>query len=187
MKGIVFVLFSQMVEEKMGLAALDRLLTTVSPGSGGAYTIADSYADKELSDLLGALSDQSGTPAGDLLRMFGAYCLPEFEHHYPAFFRHDTAKAFLESIHGVIHVEVKKLYPDAQLPSIAYEDPASDRLVMIYRSGRRLCRFAEGLIEACGTRFGTRIEWTHPRCLHNGDDHCRFELVFRPAAGGAGA
>jgi len=45
----------------------------------------------------------------------------------------------------LIHVEVKKLYKDAQLPEFNYEDHIDDKLTMIYRSPRKLCFLSEGL------------------------------------------
>jgi hypothetical protein len=138
MKGIIFTEFSQLVEESWGLETWERLLDEVNPPSGGAYTSADTYPDAELFSLVGALSKIVKTPVPDLVRAFGAYLLPHLARRDPSFLKDKTAKQFLQSVHDVIHVEVKKLYPEAVLPTFSYEDPAPDRLVMLYRSGRKL-------------------------------------------------
>lgn len=178
MKGIIFTEFNQLVEETWGLETWEHLLDEVAPPCGGAYTAGDTYPDDELFALVGALSKRTQTPVAGLVRAFGAYLLPHLARLYPGFFKVKTAKQFLRSVHAIIHVEVKKLYPEAVLPTITYEDPADDRLVMLYRSPRKLCPLAEGLIDGSAKHFRTSIQWAHPRCLLKGDDHCRLDLRF---------
>ncbi|MEZ4981720.1 MAG: heme NO-binding domain-containing protein [Saprospiraceae bacterium] len=54
---------------------------------------------------------------------------------------------FLASIDSVIHVEVYKLYPEAQLPKFEIIEHTPERLEMNYSSGRKMASFAFGLIE----------------------------------------
>ena len=46
---------------------------------------------------------------------------------------------------------------------------------MRYRSERRMCAFAEGLIEGAAEHFGERATIAQPQCMHRGDDHCVLE------------
>lgn len=95
------------------------------------------------------------------------------------FFKKDmTLKEFLKSIDGTIHVEVEKLYPDETLPTISYEEPAAKQLVMLYRSHRRLCHFAIGLIQGAAQHFKKRITIKQTHCMLKKDDHCRLEITF---------
>ena len=183
MKGIIFTEFNQLVEDTWGLETWEKLLDDVNPPSGGAYTSGDTYPDAELFSLVGAPSKTVKTPVPDLVRAFGAYLTPRLVKRYPVFVKNKTPKQFLQSVHDVIHVEVKKLYPEAVLPTFTYENPGKDRLVMIYRSQRKLCALAEGLIEGTAKHFGVAIDLEHPRCLHKGDDHCRLELHFGGSRG----
>jgi predicted hydrocarbon binding protein len=178
MKGIIFRLLNQMVEDRLGLEVWTKILEKVNPHSGGVYTTAGTYPDEELLSLVGELSQVSGKPAEQLVYAFGEYMLPQLAKAYPGFFEGMAPKPFLLSIHDVIHVEVKKLYPDADLPTIEYENPAADRLVMKYQSPRKLCRLAEGLIDGTAKHFDTKIRRKQTKCLLQGDDHCRFELSF---------
>jgi len=116
MKGIVYTLFSQLVEEKFGIEVWDEILDDVKPESEGVYTSTDSYDNQELFALVGALSKKTGVDVPDLVRAFGQFSLGEFARRYPVFFENTNAKAFLKSIHDVIHVEVKKLYPMQNCP-----------------------------------------------------------------------
>lgn len=69
-----------------------------------------------------------------LLRTFGHYKFNTFVKGYPVFFSDKNhAFEFLESIDNHIHVEERKLYPDAVLPS--FESEVNDKgMKMIYRS-----------------------------------------------------
>jgi predicted hydrocarbon binding protein len=51
---------------------------------------------------------------------------------------------------------------------------------MEYRSERRLCAFAEGLLHGAADHYGERIEIERPACLKRGDDRC--VLAVTPVA-----
>lgn len=178
MKGIVYTLFNDLVEEKFGLEVWDELLQRCAPESGGIYTASATYGDDELLGMVATLSEITGAPVPTLVSAFGEYSMQVFGQQFPMLFENRDAKSLLLSVHDVIHVEVKKLYPGALPPMFEYEDPAPDQLVMKYHSPRKLCAFAEGLIIGTGKHYGVEIQQTHTLCMHRGDDHCRFELQF---------
>ncbi len=178
MKGIVFNVLEDMVESSLGLEAWDEILSATALSSGGSYTASATYDDEELLAIVGALSTKTGLPPERLVHDFGVHLLGAFAERYPMFFADVTVKQFLQNVGGIIHDEIRKLHPGAGVPDIGYEDPAPDRLVMLYRSPRRMCTLAEGLIRGSSGHFGVGIELTHPRCLHRGDDHCRLEILF---------
>ena len=180
MKGVVFNVFNQLVEEKFGLPTWDKILTTVNPESEGVYTAGGSYDDKELFSLVGELSKHSGVAVEQLVRGFGQYMFRQLATLYPVFFQPGmTLKEFLLSVDSVIHVEVRKLYPGASLPEFTYEDLGKDRLLMKYRSKKKLCVLAEGLIKGASLYFETPIEQIQTKCMHKGDDHCCFDIQFK--------
>jgi hypothetical protein len=178
MKGIVFTTLGQMIEEQMGMDEWNRLVEYSELPSGGAYTAADNYDDAELNTLVAGLAQMTGTPAPGLIRHFGKYALGQFARLYPALFRNHDARSFLKNVHRVIHQEVRKLYPNAELPDFEYQEPDASTLVMRYASPRKLCHFAEGMIDGTADYFGEDIDIEHSSCMHNGDDHCRLELRF---------
>ncbi len=180
MKGIVFTLFNELVENQFGLVVWDKLLETVNPASEGIYTAGETYPDEELFALVQALSDHTQIPAPDLVRAFGVFMFPHLSERYPGFVTDQSSlKVFLKTVHDVIHVEVKKLFPEAGLPVIEYQDPSDKALVMLYRSPRKLCHLSEGLITGASKHFKTEVTIAHPICMHKGSDHCRLELTFK--------
>lgn len=146
MKGIVFTEFVEMVEEKFGLPMVDTLFENTKLASGGAYTAVGTYPHTELVALVVSLSGETEISTSALVRTFGQHMAGRFSALFPAFFDVPNAFAFLESVDQHIHVEVKKLYPDAELPRILCERDG-DNLEVIYESQRGLANFAQGLIE----------------------------------------
>ncbi|MCA9084388.1 MAG: heme NO-binding domain-containing protein [Planctomycetaceae bacterium] len=177
MKGIVFTLFNELVERSFGLETWDRLLQ--QSGEDGIYTAAATYPDQSMLSMVTALAKQTSVPAGQLVRTFGEYMLSGFVRQYPTFFPDGmTARQLLLSVDSIIHVEVKKLFPDAVLPKFTYECPSDDRLIMTYQSQRRLCSLAEGLIDGTARHFGQEIQRVQTCCMNDGAEFCRFELTF---------
>jgi len=49
---------------------------------------------------------------------------------------------------------------------------------MEYRSSRRLCAFAEGLLLGAGDHFGQTLAIDQRECLKRGDDRCLITIDF---------
>ncbi|MFQ5863999.1 MAG: heme NO-binding domain-containing protein [bacterium] len=159
MKGIVFTEFFEMVEDTFGPETADTIIEASDLPSGGAYTAVGTYNYNEMVQLVVQLSKATGISVSDLLRTFGKHLFGRFFVGYPHFFNGvATAFSFLESIEEIIHSEVRKLYPDAELPTFEFDTSEQGRLSMIYSSERGLADLAEGLILGCIDHFGERIE-----------------------------
>ena len=187
MKGVVFNLLNDLVEEQYGMDAWDDLIEETAPASQGVYTSVEVYADQELLAYVAAISRHTGADESEVVQLFGRYMLGRFAEMHPEFFAGHTLKSFLKSVHDVIHVEVRKLHPDVVLPEFTYEDPADDQLIMHYHSPRALCHLAEGLIDGASTHFDTPVTIEHPVCMHNGADHCDLHLTIGRAGNSPGA
>lgn len=183
MKGMVFTEFLELVEDRMGLAMVDRIIVDAKLPNDGAYTSVGTYDHGELVRLVVALSAATGTPVPDLLRLFGEHLFQRFSVAYPDFFaRANGTFEFLCRIEDVIHTEVRKLYPDAELPSFAYEEPAAGELVLLYSSPRGFGDLAEGLLHGCIAHFKepcrlTRIDLPPVA----GNQQIRFHLIREAA------
>lgn len=155
MKGIVFTEFLEFVAARYGDDVVDDLIEATDLPSGGAYTAVGTYDHQEMVALCSALSRRTGEPADELTRRFGARLSDSFALHHPDFFsRSGEFFDFLESIEAHIHKEVRKLYPDAELPSFRVHARSERQLVLDYRSPRRMSALAEGLIAGSAPRFG---------------------------------
>jgi hypothetical protein len=177
MKGIVFNLLEEAVSRDYGEGVWDELLEAA--GVEGAYTSLGSYPDENLMGLVGAASSALDMPAQDVVRWFGLNAMPLLASRYPQFFEpHESARSFVLTLNSIIHPEVRKLYPGADVPVFDYDTSSEDVLVMGYASRRRMCAFAEGLIEGAAAHYGERAVIQQPRCMTRGDDRCVLEISF---------
>jgi len=158
MKGIVFTEFLEMVEGCFSADLVDDIIDDARLPSDGAYTAVGTYDHGEMVALLIALSQRTGVPASDWLLRFGQYLFGRFVDFYPAFFEGVTDPfIFMSGVDAVIHAEVLKLYPDAELPHFSVEHHDSSKLILVYDSRRHLEDLAEGLIRGCISHFGEDI------------------------------
>ena len=158
MKGVIFTEFMEMVENTFSMDMVDDIIDDAQPASGGAYTAVGTYDHQEMVNLVVALSRRSGIAVPELLKAFGSYLFGRFVINYPAFFvnKHD-ALDFLMDIEDIIHPEVLKLYPDAELPRFDVDRESPNRLTLVYRSQRHFEDVADGLIQGCIQHFGGAI------------------------------
>lgn len=158
MKGIVFSELNDMVDEVFGPDMMDDVLDECDLDSGGAYTSVGTYDHGEMLKLVTVLSEKSGIPVPDLVFKYGQYLFSQFGEFKPEFFKGVTnAFDFLESVDGHIHVEVRKLYHDAELPEFITERTDKNTLVMTYRSKRPFADLAAGMIQGCIDHFKENI------------------------------
>jgi hypothetical protein len=158
MKGIVFTEFLEMVEDKFSPETADKIIEASDLPSGGAYSSVGAYDHGEIVQLVVKLSEESGLAVPDLIRTFGEHLFGRFHEGYPHFFEGvDNAFDFLDSVEGHIHVEVLKLYPDAELPTLDTSFLGDNKMELIYRSARKFSDLAEGLIIGCAKHYGETL------------------------------
>lgn len=177
MKGIVFNLLERVTADAHGEAAWDDILAAA--GLDGAYTSLGSYPDQHLTRLVGAASDALETPPDEVVRWFGRSALPLLASSYPAFFEpHHHTRDFLLTLNDIIHPEVRKLYPGADVPDFEMVVADDGGLRIGYGSHRKMCAFAEGLIEGAAAHYGEQVSISQPQCMNRGDETCDLELSF---------
>ena len=156
---MVFLEFLTMVENQFGLDMVDELIDATNPASGGAYTKVGSYPMSELVAMVVELSNRLNTPVPELLKAYGHYLFEKLAEGHPHILDEVTDPIdFLESIERHIHVEVRKLYPDANPPTFRVERLNQDVLQMDYISDRHLEDLAEGLARGCLDYFNVVAE-----------------------------
>lgn len=185
MKGIIFNLLEEVVTSHIGEEVWDRILEDA--GAEGAYTSLGNYPDEEFVALIAALSRHSGKTDRDALKWFGELAMTFLARRYPEFFTPPRSmRAFLLSLNDVIHAEVRKLYPGAEVPVFEFETPAGaaahDTLIMHYRSKRRMCPLAEGFIAGASDHFQEQVAVSQSSCMLDGAPECVFVCRFQKQA-----
>ncbi len=178
MKGIVFTTFNDMIEQKIGIEMWEDLLEQVKSESQGIYTAVEDFPDEELLEMVSLLSEKTGTPLPDLIQAFGQYLFHTLAMKHSIFVEAEKDLFdFLKSIEGVIHKEVMKLYPDPKLPTIDWKQENEKELTLLYKSPRKLCHLADGLIRGAAEQYETPITLTHDQCMHDGHEQCTFVVT----------
>lgn len=147
MKGIVFTEFLELVESKFGLETVDDIIFNSNLESNGVYTAVGTYPASEMFQLLEQLSDRTKISKNDLLLVYGEHFFSVIERNYPQFLKmYDDPIMMLASIESHIHVEVQKIYPNAELPTFEVLDKTKNSIELLYKSSRAMHYFGMGLI-----------------------------------------
>lgn len=159
MKGIVFTELLDMVESTFDANLVDDTLNECTLESGGAYTAVGTYDHRELLQIVTKLSEKTNLSVKDLIHKYAHHLFVRFSQIMPQFFEKPTNSfEFLETVHDTIHVEVKKLYPDAALPHFETKRMSDDIMVMIYKSKCPFADLAHGLIEGCAQYYNEHLQ-----------------------------
>ncbi len=181
MKGVVFKLLEEVVSAEYGEQTWDTLLDTC--GLDGVYTSLGSYPDEHVFKLVTAASEALKVSPQEILRWFGRKSMPALAQQYPVFF--DTQKStrpFLISLNSIIHPEVRKVYPGADVPVFDFDVDTSGAMLMGYNSRRKLCALAQGFVEGAAEHFREDITFEHLKCMHHDDPKCLFRISFADRA-----
>jgi predicted hydrocarbon binding protein len=182
MKGIVFNVLEEVVTDEFGLATWDRLLQDSS--ASGVYTSLASYDDDEMGRIVQAAAHALGKTDADILRWYGERFIPKMYQRYPEFFTtFGDTRTFLGALNRIIHPEVRKLYPGADVPTFSFETLPDGRFGLGYHSPRKMCAFAEGLVLGAAAHYGETVTIHQPECMHRGDARCLIACHFSPADG----
>ena len=171
----MFDLLEAAVSSAHGAHAWDDMLDAT--GAAGVYTSLGNYQDSELVALIGALAARTGESEPWTLRWFGRTAMPMLAAAYPAFFvDQDDIRTFVVALNDIIHPEVRKLYPGADVPTFGFRRVDEATVVLRYGSPRRMCALAEGLIEGAAAQFGQQVTITQRDCMLRNDELCTIEV-----------
>lgn len=156
MKGIVFTEFLELVEDKFGLEMVDDIISSSDLESDGVYTSVGTYSFSEMLQLLQHLSKNTGLSIDSLLLVYAEHFFGVIEKSYPGLLAtYKDPIEMISSIENHIHIEVRKIYPDAELPTFKILEKTEDSLVMIYTSSRAMHHFGLGLMNKTFEHFNS--------------------------------
>lgn len=159
MKGMIFTSFLYLVEERYGLEMVEEVIEEAAPASGGIYTTMGVYDHTELIDMIVVLSKKTDVAVPTVTKTFGMYLFAELIAAYPQWIEGlNSSFEMLQKVDSFIHVEVRKLYPDASPPGFKCNRYTETTMELIYESPRCLGDVAEGLIQGCAAYYGERLQ-----------------------------
>lgn len=159
MKGVIFTEFMEMVEEKWGLKMVDDIIIDSKDPEDGAYSSTMYYKHENLVAMVLKLHEKTQIPLKDLLICYGTYLFPKLaESHMFLLKDIECTITLLERLEPIIHLNVKKLYPQSHPPTFRAERVDQNTLNLYYQSHRKMEDVAEGLILGCAKFYNEDIK-----------------------------
>lgn len=159
MKGLIFTEFLDMVEQVFSPEVAEQIIEQSHLPNEGAYTRVGTYDHQELLRLIDNLHQITKVPIPDLEVAYGKHLFKRFlELYRPLVMKANSTFEFLQHVDDHIHVEVKKLYPEAELPKFEYTILNPNCMIMKYSSNHPFAKLGEGLMLGCAEHYGEDIE-----------------------------
>lgn len=157
MKGLVFRTFYDFIEKRFGAELLDDVIDAAQLPHAGAYTTVGTYPFEEMVALATAASKLTGMQMPALLESFGEHCFACWHHQMPARFKGQGLFDILQNVNDFHESEVRRLYPDAELPTFDCVSRDQSAMVLDYHSCKPLADLAVGVIRGASIQTETPV------------------------------
>jgi hypothetical protein len=128
-------------------------------------------------DLVGAHVGITGEPVAQVLDGFGQHCFGSWVTGVRHFFDPDrNLFDILSEINNFHEFEVRKLYPDAELPTFVVEARNDRVLVLGYHSTKRLTDLAIGVIKGAANHLRQTISISAETAADASGDYARLRI-----------
>lgn len=179
MQGIIFNALEEFVLENADMEVWNSVIEDSGVTSGGAYTSGVTYEDAEIVALASTLCEKLNLPLNDGLKVFGEFLFKFLLTRGPVEIKsYETSQTLLKDLEDVIHRDVKRIQPEAYTPFFEYTPKNENEGELLYRSKRKLCPVAEGLILGLAKHFSQEVSLKHTQCMHDDHEACKWDVVF---------
>jgi heme-NO-binding protein len=171
-QGVIFDELEKYVVRELGQTGLSRIRDLTGRGDGG-YQFDKPYPDDEMFVILRGLVEATRRPPQEIVQEFGEVLASSLFEVYG--FLIDPRWSFLEFLlntEAVIHAGVKLNTPGAKPPLIQTLRSGPEAVQISYRSKRRLCPLAKGIIQGSAAHYHVSIVLTEDKCMLRGDSEC---------------
>ena len=172
MQGIILDELEKYVGRELGDAGLSRMRGLTGRSEGG-YRFDASYPDEEVHLIVRGVVEATGKPSEQIFEEFAEAMVPGLLGVYG--FLVNPRWSFLDFLvntESVIHKGVKLNSPSAKPPAIEAQRLGQESVAITYRSKRRLCGVAKGILRGAATHYGVTITLTEDQCMQRGDPEC---------------
>jgi len=180
MHGIIFAELKKFVVAKHGGKTWNDLLQAAGLPDK-IFVPNQTYPDSELVAIVVAASKALQVPAQDLLVAFGAFIAPDLLSMYKA--QLDPTWRTLDMIANteqIIHRTVRAQVPGATPPELDAKRESPTRLILTYRSQRKLCGVAKGLAQGVAEHYKEHIRIAESSCMLQGAPACTMVIDLVP-------
>jgi hypothetical protein len=171
-QGIILDELEKYVGRELGESGLSRVRGLTGRSEGG-YRFDASYPDEEVRLIVRGVVEATGKPSEQILEEFAEAMVPGLLAVYG--FLVNPRWSFLDFLvntESVIHRGVKLNSASAKPPAIEAQRVGPESVSIVYRSKRRLCGVAKGILRGSATHYGVTITLVEDQCMHRGDPEC---------------
>lgn len=157
---------------ELGQPGLHRIRELTGRGDRG-YVFDTSYPDGDITVIVQCVSEATGLLPDEILQQFAEGMVPSLLDVYGFLVNPRwTFVDFLLNTEGVIHKAVRLNAPSAKPPAILAHPREFGAVAITYRSPRRLCSVAKGIIRGAATHYQVEAVIDEERCMLRGDPEC---------------
>lgn len=166
--------FQRFVITRFGREAWPALTSGAGiPLGNELLSMATTYPDDYLFALVPVASEVTGIAVPVLLEDFGVFLAPSLLRIYqPLISSKWRTLDVIENTETAIHRVVRQRNPEAAPPKLRVERKGEDDVEIDYRSHRKLCAVAVGIIRGIASHFSEAVGIEQSECMHRGDDRC---------------
>lgn len=179
MKGIINLGIQEMLVKNFGTEAWEQV-KSLSGCDEPFFAISNDYPDEITGALIKAASEVSGLPTETIMIEYSKFMVPNtLKEQYPTYFRlfGTSPREFLLNMDRV-HEHATRNILKSMPPRFEYKQLPDGRLLMKYKSERKLCAVLQGLILGVGILFNQELGVRQTACMHKGDAQCVMEITF---------
>lgn len=186
MHGIIFAELRRYAENELGPESWPLLVADAGL-SGKLYQVAQQFPDSEFRTLLAAIARALSRPAETVLQDFGSFIAPGLLKMHAHSIRPDWRTLdVIEHTERAIHQVIRQGDSYALPPEISVGRISSRELLLGYRSGRKLCPFAKGIILGIAHHYAEDVVIDETTCMLDGADCCRMKIHLADSSRPAG-
>jgi predicted hydrocarbon binding protein len=183
MHGIVMSELCAFVTAHAGDDGWTKIATKAGLGER-SYLPVGTYPDEEALSIVSAACRELRVDASRFLRDFGRHLvLPLVKTYGPLLKPAWKSLEVLENTEHMVHAVVRRNTVGAAPPTLSAVRTQPNEVVVHYRSGRRLCHLAVGIVEGLGDVFSENLDVSQRRCMLDGDPECQLVVRRLPPSG----
>jgi Haem-NO-binding len=176
MHGIIFSELKKYVETRFSVETWPTLLNEAGLGSK-LYMGIQSYPDQDAVALVTTAARLTGQSAPAILEDFGTFIAPDLLGMYRTLLRPDwKTLELLENVERTIHTVVRARHHGAAPAQITCSRTGPNEVILTYRSARRMCPVAKGIVLGLGQYYGQKVSVRETQCTHRGAETCMMTV-----------
>jgi len=142
------------------------------------FLITNDFPDEDFMALCAQAASRTGQSLEALLEDFGTFLVPGLLSIYGSLVNPKwDVLSFLEYTEDVIHRAVRIAHTDARPPALKVVRTNEDEVTVIYRSPRRLCALACGIIAGVAQHYESPVQIHQDACMQRGDPECHIRVA----------